>query len=83
MLIFAILMSPDPIDELTSLAAKYFSPVPAGTAGPQASAITFDSPWSANEEGASKPSQLPFLLFNVSHSIDGGFGENSAGAATN
>ncbi|KAF8503862.1 Metalloenzyme, LuxS/M16 peptidase-like protein [Gautieria morchelliformis] len=46
-----VIIGSHPIDELTSLATKYFSPVPAGSAGPQASAITFDSPWSADEEG--------------------------------
>jgi hypothetical protein len=83
MLIFAILTFPDPLDELTSLATKYFSPVTAGTVGPQPSAITFESPWSADEEGASKLFQLRLLLFNLSHYLDRGFGENSARAARN
>ncbi|KAF8525658.1 Metalloenzyme, LuxS/M16 peptidase-like protein, partial [Gautieria morchelliformis] len=46
-----VIIGSHPIDELTSMATKYFSPVTAGTVGPQPSAITFDSPWSADEEG--------------------------------
>ncbi|KAF8520990.1 Metalloenzyme, LuxS/M16 peptidase-like protein [Gautieria morchelliformis] len=46
-----VIIGSHPIDELTFMATKYFSPVPAGTVGPRASAITFDSPWSADEEG--------------------------------
>ncbi|KAF8493539.1 Metalloenzyme, LuxS/M16 peptidase-like protein [Gautieria morchelliformis] len=46
-----VIIGSHPIDELTSMATKYFSPVTAGTVGPQASATTFDSPWSADEEG--------------------------------
>ncbi|KAF8479389.1 Metalloenzyme, LuxS/M16 peptidase-like protein [Gautieria morchelliformis] len=46
-----VIIGSHPIDELTSLATKYFSPVTAGTVGPQASDITFESPWSPDEEG--------------------------------
>ncbi|KAF8493542.1 Metalloenzyme, LuxS/M16 peptidase-like protein [Gautieria morchelliformis] len=46
-----VIIGSHPIDELTSMATKYFSPMAAGTVGPQASATTFDSPWSADEEG--------------------------------